>query len=104
MTRTCFVLKIRPGCIEEYEARHAQVWPELVEAMRTAGIRNYSLFRRGLDVIGYAECDPDGETAFRRIGRMDVDQRWSAWMEDVIETETDAAGDLLYAGEIWHMD
>ena len=102
--RTCFVLKIRPDRVEEYEARHARVWPELLEAMRAAGVRNYSLFRRGLDVIGYAECDPDGPTAFRRVGETAVDQRWSAWMADVIEAETDPAGNLLYAREIWHMD
>lgn len=63
MKRTCFVLKIRPDRIEEYESRHAEVWPELLEAMSAAGIRNYSLSRQGLDVIVCAEWDPDDPTA-----------------------------------------
>ena len=32
--RACFLLKVRPEKIEEYKARHAQVWPEMLAALR----------------------------------------------------------------------
>ena len=44
--RTCFLLKVRPEKIEEYKVRHAEVWPEMLAALRQAGWRNYSLFLR----------------------------------------------------------
>jgi L-rhamnose mutarotase len=102
--RTCFLIRLEPNAVEEYEARHREIWPELVTAIRDAGIRNYSLFRRGLDVVAYAECEPDGPTAFRRLAETAVDARWSKWMADVIETEVDESGSLLYADEVWHAE
>ena len=56
MPRVCFTLQVRPDRIDEYRARHAAVWPEMLEALRDTGWRNYSLFLRddGL-LVGYLE-------------------------------------------------
>ena len=45
MTRYAWVLEVRPGYEEEYVRRHHEMWPEMVGALREAGIRNYSIFR-----------------------------------------------------------
>ncbi len=79
MQRFCFTFTLRPGSEAEYQRRHDEIWPEMVEALQQAGIHNYTLFRRGLDVIAYAECEPDAETAFAKIAATDVDARWSEW-------------------------
>jgi L-rhamnose mutarotase len=55
-------------------------------------------------VIAYCECHPDVQTAFGRIGATDVNARWSAWFEDVIEDLTDPDGALFSADEVWHLD
>ena len=59
MERVCFVLRVRPERLDEYKARHRQVWPEMLEALSRTGWSNYSLFLRpdGL-LIGYLET-PD---------------------------------------------
>ena len=56
--RACFLLNVRREKIDEYKTRHAQVWPEMLAALRESGWRNYSLFLRpdGL-VVGYCEAD-----------------------------------------------
>ena len=64
MERLCHVFRIAPGTEEEYVRRHVEIWPELAETMKAAGFGNYTLFRRGLDVIAYCECEPDVETCF----------------------------------------
>ena len=63
MERLCFTFEIRPGTEAEYKKRHDEIWPELVEAIKDAGLSNYSLFRRGTTIYGYAEVEPDVETA-----------------------------------------
>jgi L-rhamnose mutarotase len=40
MERVCFLLKVRPDRIDEYRRRHASVWPEMLDALRSAGWRN----------------------------------------------------------------
>jgi L-rhamnose mutarotase len=102
--RFCFTFSIKPGAEQEYKRRHEQIWPEMVDALSAAGIHNYTLFRRGLEIIAYAECEPDARTAFGRIGATDVDARWSEWFEDVIERRVDERGEPLTAEEVWHLD
>ena len=104
MERVCFTFQIKPGSEDEYKRRHDEIWPELVVAIRESGFTNYTLFRRGVQVIAYAECVPDVATAFGKIGSYDVNARWSAWFEDVIEQLTDEDGQMFFAPEVWHLD
>ena len=42
--RVCFTLSVRPDRLEEYRARHREVWPDMLDALRRTGGGNYSLF------------------------------------------------------------
>lgn len=44
MIRKGFVMKVYPDKQEEYEEKHNQIWPEMVEELRKHGARNYSIF------------------------------------------------------------
>ncbi len=80
MARYCFLLQVRPDLLAEYRARHAQVWPEMLHALRDTGWRNYSLFVRddGL-LVGYVEAD-DLAAAQAAMAATDVNRRWQAEM------------------------
>ena len=80
MPRVCFELRVRPDRLDEYRERHAAVWPEMLEAIRDSGRRNYSLFLRedGL-LIGYYETDDDA--ASRAL--LAADPRTAAWEADM---------------------
>ena len=79
--RVCFVLRVRPERLEEYKARHRDVWPEMLEALSRCGWHNYSLFLQpdGL-LIGYLET-PDFERALSLMAVEDVNARWQAEMK-----------------------
>ena len=76
MTQHAWVLEVRPGYEEEYMRRHQEIWPEMVEALREAGIRNYSIFRHGLTLLGYFETD-DIEKTREYLANSETNQRWS---------------------------
>ncbi len=105
-TRTCFLLKVRPEKIEEYKARHAKVWPEMLAALRESGWRNYSLFLRsdGL-VIGYCEAD-DFDRCSAAMKNYPANARWQAEMAPLFESlNGDAADDTMFPlEEIFHLD
>jgi L-rhamnose mutarotase len=103
MERFCFLMTIKPGAEEEYERRHDELWPELAAAISAAGISNYTLFRRGLQVVGYWECVPDAPTALRRISETEVDRRWTESMSDLIDEEVGEDGLPLVCNELWHL-
>ena len=76
MERVCFLLKVRPERLKEYKERHQRVWPEMLEALRHTGWRNYSLFLRedGL-LVGYFET-PDLSAALAGMADREVNLRW----------------------------
>ncbi|MGW3955526.1 L-rhamnose mutarotase [Streptomyces sp. NPDC004752] len=105
MQRVCFVLKVRRDRIEEYRLRHAQVWPEMTEALHRAGWHNYSLFLRedGL-LVGYLETE-DFDRARAAIAAAEVNARWQADMADFFEGLDGAAPDaaMLPLAEVFHL-
>ena len=82
--RSAFVLKVRPDRIDEYVEAHRNVWPEMLDALRAAGIRNYSIFRHGNEVFGYFESD-DLEAAGAYMSRQEVNDSWQDAMAQLLE-------------------
>ncbi len=104
--RVCFTLSVRPDRLAEYRARHREVWPEMLEALRASGWRNYSLFLRedGL-LIGYLESD-DFAAAQRAMEETEVNARWQAEMAEFFELAQGARPDTGFERlpEIFHLD
>ena len=88
MPRYCFQLQVRPERIDEYVERHRAVWPEMLDALRATGWRNYSLFLRddGL-LIGYVEAD-DLAASSAAMEALDVNTRWQAEMAEFFDGTT----------------
>jgi L-rhamnose mutarotase len=81
--RTAFVLHVRPDKIEEYIRAHQDVWPEMLDALRGAGIRNYTIFRDGNRMFGYFEADDLAE-AGRYLAQQEVSTRWQDAMAELL--------------------
>lgn len=80
MQRVCFQLRINPAKAEEYKARHAEVWPDMLEALSESGWTNYSLFLAPDGVlVGYVECE-DFARSLELMGATEVNARWQASM------------------------
>ena len=106
MPRVCFQLQVRPDRIEEYAARHAAVWPEMLRALSSTGWHNYSLFLRedGL-LIGYFET-PDLQAALAGMDETAVNARWQAEMGEFFEELDGRAPDegFLVLEEVFHLE
>ena len=89
--RSAFVLRVRPEKIDEYVEAHRNVWPEMLAALRDAGIRNYTIFRNGNEVFGYFESD-DLEAAAAYLEAQEVNARWQDTMADLLDGRVPDAG------------
>ena len=69
MDRFCLTLDLKndPALIAEYEAYHENVWPEIMESIRTSGIENMQIYRFSnrlfmiMEVNGTFSFDKKGE-------------------------------------------
>jgi L-rhamnose mutarotase len=91
--------------LDEYVARHRNVWPELQAALRDSGWHNYSLFVRddGL-LIGYVEAE-DLEAAQKAMAATEVNTRWQAEMTEFFSGIDGRPPDesFLLLPEIFHL-
>jgi len=89
--RTAFVLRVRPERIDDYVEAHRRVWPEMLRALKEAGIRNYSIFRDGNQVFGYFEAD-DLAAAAGYLASQEVCTRWQDAMAELLEERVPESG------------
>ena len=101
MERVCFLLRVRADRLEEYRARHRDVWPEMQQALREAGWGNYSLFLGddGL-LVGYVETE-DFDAAQRAMAATEVNDRWQREMAEFFGERADAG--LVRLEEVFHL-
>ncbi|GAA4211711.1 L-rhamnose mutarotase [Actinocatenispora rupis] len=104
MQRVCFVLTVRPDRLDEYRERHAAVWPAMLDALRAAGWRNYSIFLRpdGL-LVGYLETD-DFAAAQAAMDATEVNARWQREMAGYFTTGDRPDEQMAPLVEIFHLD
>ena len=89
MERYAWKARVLPGMRAEYIKRHDEIWPEMVEILRSAGIRNYSIWLSGDDLFGCYECEFGAAFAARAQSGSPVVDRWNACMKDVMVMEMD---------------
>lgn len=88
MERYAWKAIVLDGQLDEYKKRHDEIWPELVEVLRKAGIRNYTIWNVGNELFGYYECDSVEEAAKVQADSPVVD-KWNEYMKDVMVMEMD---------------
>jgi L-rhamnose mutarotase len=104
MERVGFTMRVLPDQEAEYRRRHAAVWPDLVDALRAAGARDYSIFIRGSDLFAYLVVD-DFDAFRASMAASAVNARWQAEMASLIDPLTDpATGFHRRLDEVFHLD
>jgi len=104
MERVGFTMRLLPGQEAEYRRRHASVWPEMLEALKAAGCRDYSIFIRGADLFAYLVVD-DFATFRTSMAASPVNARWQAEMAELIDPLTDpVTGFHQRLEEIFHLE
>jgi L-rhamnose mutarotase len=85
MPHYAFKLRIRADAIEEYEREHQRVWPELLAKLKAVGISEYSIFRRGQELVLSLRVD-DFDKAWDELDRDPVNLRWQEFMSRLFES------------------
>ena len=88
MPRYAFKLRIKADRIEDYDREHQRVWPELLAKLKDVGISNYSIYRRGQDMVLSLEVE-DFDKAWDELDRDPVNRRWQEFMAPLFEPVPD---------------
>jgi len=104
MIRKVFAMKVFPDEHEEYERRHNEIWPEMLEELRKHGASNYSIFleKETNTLFGYVEIED--EAMWSKMAETKINKKWWAFMESVMETNSDLSPVSKELKEVFHMD
>ncbi|MCV0395974.1 MAG: L-rhamnose mutarotase [Rhizobiaceae bacterium] len=98
-----FKMKLNPGMREEYERRHDEIWPELVELLKEAGVSDYSIhLDPETDILIGVLWRADGHT-MDDLPNHPVMKRWWAHMADIMETHPDNEPVATPLETVFHM-
>jgi L-rhamnose mutarotase len=100
--RHAWVMKLKPGQEAEYKRKHDEIWPEMVQLLKSQGIHNYSIYRHGLTLFAYYERE--GEAPAIKRAADPIELRWRAWMEPHMETLADATPVVEQVEEVFRLD
>ena len=86
MKRVGFLFKIKEEHKEEYKKHHQNVWPEVLNVIRSNGRKNYSIFMtpEGL-LFGYFESPHSFEKALGLMSTEDINSKWQDFMAPYFE-------------------
>lgn len=96
-------MKLKPGCEAEYKRRHDEIWPELANELRAAGLSDYSIFLDEETLTLFAvQKLADGNTA-AELPNSPVVRRWWNSMAPLMEVMPDNAPVVKPLREIFHL-
>ena len=86
---------------------HNDVWPDMLEALRKTGWRNYSIFANddGL-IFGYFEAENDFATSLKGMSTEEVNCRWQQFMAPYFEIPSGTRPDnmMIELDEVFHLN
>ncbi|QRG67168.1 L-rhamnose mutarotase [Brevibacillus choshinensis] len=103
MIRKAFVMHVFGDCHEEYQRRHDEIWPEMVEMLKEYGAHDYSIFLDPTSNRLFAYLVIEDEERWSKTAETEICQKWWAYMKDVMETNEDHSPVSLELKEVFYL-
>ncbi|APW41236.1 L-rhamnose mutarotase [Rhodoferax saidenbachensis] len=102
--KIAFRMFLNPGCVEEYKQRHDTIWPELSALLKTAGVRDYSIYLDEEHHVLFAVLRRTAGHTMDTLPAHPVMQRWWAYMTDIMRSNPDGSPVVEALPCMFHMD
>ena len=104
MKRLSFKMHLLEGKKDEYIKRHNEIWPELLQLLKDAGISEYSIFLDEETNTLFAFQKVSGAGSSQDLGQTEIVQKWWAYMADIMETNPDNSPVSIPLEEVFYME
>ena len=100
--RKAFLLKLKPGALDQYVHWHDNIWPDLQREIAAQGIAEVSLFNLDDMIVLHSRVsDPE---AWTRLWDSEIHHRWGELMAPLMHYREDGVVDSRELREIWHFE
>ncbi|SAK51378.1 L-rhamnose 1-epimerase [Caballeronia catudaia] len=103
METVAFRMTLKPGMRGEYEKRHREIWPELADALRAAGIRDYWIFLDESTGHLFASYKRTESHTTDALPALPIMRKWWGCMAELMETHPDNAPVAIPLAPVFHL-
>jgi len=98
-----FRMQLKPGYEAEYKKRHDEIWPELAELLKNAGILEYYIFldEETLALFAFQKLGENDTTA--SLASLPIMKKWWDYMADLMEVNDDNSPKSISCPEIFRL-
>lgn len=103
MHRLVSVMKVFEGMEEEYKKRHDNIWPELNTLLKDYGVANYSIHLNNETNQLFSYLEVEDLNKYESLPENELMKKWWAYMEPVMETNTDNSPVSIPLSEVFYL-
>jgi L-rhamnose mutarotase len=102
-TVLAFRMQLIKGNETEYKKRHDQIWPELAELLKDAGILEYYIFldEVSLALFAFQKLSADADTS--GLSALPIMKKWWDHMADLMEVNPDHSPKVVACPEMFRL-
>lgn len=104
MEKYAFKMILNDGMLQEYKERHDQIWPELIDLLKKAGVSDYSIYLDEDTNILFGVLWRTPDHTMDTLPLQPVMQKWWAHMSDIMQTNADNSPVASPLTPLFHMD
>jgi L-rhamnose mutarotase len=98
-----FKMKLKPGFESEYKKRHDEIWPELSQLLKDAGISDYSIFLDKETNILFAVQKLTEDNKNDELPKTEIMKKWWDYMADIMEVNPDNSPLAIDLEQVFYM-
>lgn len=101
--RVAFKMQLFKGYEEEYKKRHDELWPQLVQLLKSTGISEYSIFldETTNSLFGFLKAEEPG--AIDNLRAHPVMQSWWKYMSNIMVSNPDNSPVSIPLKEVFYL-
>lgn len=103
MERLAFKMHLKEGMKAEYKKRHNEIWPELKQLLKDAGISEYSIFLDEDTNTLFAFQKVAAGSGSQYLGDNEIVKKWWDYMADIMETNPDNSPVTAELEEVFYL-
>lgn len=104
MERKAFKMHLNKGQKAEYKKRHDEIWPELKQLLKQAGISEYSIFFDEETDTLFAFQKGSGKGGSQDLGETEIVKKWWDYMADIMKVNADNSPVSVPLEEVFYLE
>jgi L-rhamnose mutarotase len=103
MQRLAYKMKLFKGYENEYKKRHDELWTDLKDLLKQAGITDYSIFLDEETNTLFAYLTINNANKLNELPQHEIMKKWWNYMKDIMETNEDNSPVSIPLKEVFYL-